>query len=166
MDPVKRNLILIGSAVGAVMLIIVIIVLSVSKAPQTHDKSGYTDPGSGEVIKSDKAPNGEDGAANTTIYPGFSKLIDRGLSPSQVQSIQSMITAYADEKKKHFKEVSLQVDSIRHILPQGTSRTHTLTFNLTVDRSDVYYMTAEYDNTETIHPKLFTADKKTLLYQK
>ena len=161
----NRNLIIFGSIAGAILIIGAVLVSSSQpKGSTVPDERGYKDPGSGEILKNDKAPQGPDAEA-TMIFPGFSKLIDRGLSPAQVQSIEGAIKNYAVEKNKKFKEVSLQVDSVRRILPQGTSRTHGVNFDIVIDRSDKYHIMTAYENTDTIRTKLYTADKKTLLFE-
>jgi hypothetical protein len=165
----KRNLIIIGSIFGAVVIAMVVLGFIIQSNPNatTPDEQSYVDPGSGEVIKSDKAPQGtEESRKNAIIYPGFSKLIDRGLSPEQLQSVQQTIAEYSVENKKGFKEVSLTVDSIRHLLPQGESTTHTITYDITVNRKDKYFMTVAYSDTATCITKLYASDKTTLLIER
>ncbi|HEV7951855.1 MAG TPA: hypothetical protein VGO98_00565 [Candidatus Saccharimonadales bacterium] len=165
----KRSLIIIGSIFGLFIVTLAIIGFVTQSKPDSTapDEQGYVDPGSGEVIKSDKSPQGtEESQKNAIIFPGFSKLIDRGLSPEQVQSVQATFISYSLEKNKQFKEVSLQVDSIRHILPKGSSRTHILTFDITTNRTDKYYTTVEYENTETAKTKLYASDNTTLLFER
>lgn len=165
----KRNLIIIGSIFGVVVIAMVILglIMQSNSDEAAPDEQGYVDPGSGEVIKADKAPQGtEESRKNAIIYPGFSKLIDRGLSPEQLQSVQQTIAAYSVENKKDFKEVSLTVDSIRHLLPQGESTTHTLTYDITVNRKDKYFMTVAYSDMVTCVTKLYASDKTTLLIER
>lgn len=166
----KRTIIIIGSVFGLIVITLAIIgfaTQSTQKDAAAPDEKGYVDPGSGEVIKSDKSPQGtEEATKNAVIFPGFSKLINRGLSPEQIQAIQSTLISYSIEKEKRFKEISLQVDSVRHILPQGASRTHTLTFDIVTNRTDKYYVTAEYDNSSTAKTKLYASDKTTLLFER
>lgn len=164
----KRKVIIIGLIVG--MLIIVLSVVGFIQQTNNSSKKNntYTDTGSGEQIKEGNTSNQgtELSLKNAIIYPGFSKLIDRGLSPIQIQSIQSTISEYSLQQKDKFKEVSLTTDSVRHILPQGNSTTHTLTFNIKVNRSSDYYITVTYSDTEKCITKLYKADKTTLLIER
>lgn len=165
----KRSLIIISSLFGITILALSIIgfVTQNNLDSASSDKKGYVDPGSGEVIKSDKSPQGtDDSRKNAVIFPGFSQLLSRGLSADQVQAVQATLITYSLEHKKQFKEVSLQVSSIRHILPQGESRTHTLTFDIIANRTDKYHMTVEYEDTVTAKIKLYTSDKATLLFER
>lgn len=163
----KRNIIIIGSIIGIIIIGLAIVGLTMQKNPEGQNETSYVDPGSGEtIIDSDKSPQGTDlSLKNAIIYPGFSKLIDRGLSPAQVQSIQSVISEYSLKQSEPFKEVSLTVDSVRHILPQGESTTHMMTFELTVDRKTPYFVEAEYENMSSINTKLYSSDRKTLLIE-
>jgi hypothetical protein len=165
----KRHLIIIGSIFGLLVIILSIVGFVMQSKPgsDTPDEASYVDPGSGEVIRSDKTPQAtEDALKNAVIFPGFSQLISRGLSAEQIQSVQSALITYSLEKKKQFKEVSLQTDSVRHILPQGQSTTHMLTFDITANRVDSYYITVEYNDTITAKTKLYAADKTTLLFER
>lgn len=165
----KRSLIIIGIIFGLVVVTLAIVgfIMQSKSGMNTSGEQDYIDQGSGEVIKSDKAPQGtEESTRNAIIFPGFSKLISRGLSPEQVQAVQSALITYSLEKDKHFKEVSLQVDSVRHILPQGASRMHMLTFDIVTNRTDKYYVTVEYEDTSTAKTKLYSSDQKTLLFER
>lgn len=165
----KRSLIIIGVIFGVVVITLAVVGFIMQSKPDAAvpDEQGYIDPGSGEVIKTDKSPQGtEDSRKNAVIFPGFSQLISRGLSPEQVQTVQTTLITYSLENKKQFKEVSLQVDSVRHILPQGASTTHMLTFDIVTNRSDKYYVTVEYENTDTAKVKLYAGDKTTLLFER
>ena len=163
----KRNLIVIGSII--VVIVISSFVFAATRKPVVTpalDEKGYVDPGSGETIKSDKAPNvPAEALKDGIIFPGFSKFIERGLSTTQVQQIQSMLREYSSDNNNQFKEVSLQVDSMRHILPKGGNKSHMLTFNIVVNRTDIYYVTAEYENTNSVKSTLYKPDKTTQLFQ-
>lgn len=163
----KRNLIIIGTIV--VILLVSSFIFAASRKPDAApvpDEKGYVDPGSGETIKNDKDSNvPEEAKKDYILFAGFSKLIERGLSAGQVQQIQTMLKKYSADNDKKFTEVSLQVDSMRRILPQGTSRTHTLTFNIVANRQDIYFVKAEYSNTSTVKTTLYKADKTTQLFQ-
>lgn len=152
--------VIVGAVVGFV---------SQSSNSQSSKDSGdtYSDPGSGERIGQDNAPQGTDASLeNAIIYPGFSKLLDRGLTPTQIQSIQATIAEYSQQQEEAFKEVSLTTDSMRHLLPKDGSSTHTVTFDVVVDRTDNYYVTVEYADIENCVTKIYTGDKKTLLIER
>ena len=165
----KRSLIIIGSVFALLVTTLAVIGFMQKNTPTTvtPDETGYVDPGSGEVIKSDKSPQGtEEARKNAMIFPGFSKLLKYGLSAEQVQSVQTMIIAYSLEKNKQFKEVSLQVDSIRQILPKGATKTHMMTFDIVTNRVDTYHVAVEYDYTSPAKTKLYASDKTTLLFER
>lgn len=165
----SKNKIIILIVVGVVIIIGGIVGIALqSKDTAESDTSVYVDQGSGEeIIDSKNAPQGTDASLkNAIIYPGFSKLIDRGLSPVQIQSIQTTIADYSVQQDNKFKEVSLTIASMRHILPQGSSKTHTITFDIVANRKDAYYITVDYDNTDSCITKLYAADKTTLLFER
>jgi hypothetical protein len=169
MDFSKRHIIIIGTVFGIIILGLAVagFLMQSKQDATTPDEQGYVDPGSGEVIKSDKSPQAsEDALKNAMIFPGFSNLLARGLSPEQIQAVQTTFIAYSLEHKKQFKEVSLQTDSIRHLLPQGESRMHMMTFDIEANRTEKYYTTVEYDNTTTAKTKLYASDKTTLLFER
>lgn len=163
----KRSSIIIATLLGLAVIVMAIIGFT-SQRPTDTSNGTYVDPGSGEtIIDGDTSSQGPTASLkNTIIYPGFSRLVDRGLSPDQVQSVQLALAEYSFENKKDFKEVSLTVDSMRHLLPQGTSTQHTLTFDITVNRKDAYFMTVAYSDTATCLTKLYKADKTTLLIER
>lgn len=159
----QRTLIVIGAIFGVCIIILAIVGFMRAAEKDTV----YTDPSSGERIIDDKTQQGTDKSLkNSIIYPGFSTLIDRGLAPIQVQEIQSTIAEYSSKQKNRFKEVSLVVDSYRHVIPQDGSQTQTLTFNIKVDRTTEYYVTVKYENATSIVTQLYSADKKTLLIER
>jgi len=160
----KRNAIII---VGGffVVAIIILSVVGILKNNNPSNTTGYKDPGSGETVISGNAPQGSaDSLENAIIFPGFSDLINRGLSPTQIQTIQSTFAGYSLKQSTKFKEVSLTIDSIRHILPQGESTTQTLNFDVTVDRKTAYFVSVEYQDTTSCSVKIYAADKTTLLF--
>lgn len=159
----KRNIIIAATA-GIVLIALGIIGLTMQNN-SSDEKTTYVDPGSGEtIVDGDKSTQGTElTLENSIIYPGFSKLIDRGLSPEHIQSVQSVITNYSLQQEDKFKEVSLTVDSVRHILPQGESTTHTISFDVVVDRETGYFVTVDYDDMTSSTTKLYKSDRKTLL---
>lgn len=164
----KRSTIITVIVVGLVVIGLGIFGIIKQTGSQTDaEPTIYLDPGSGEkIIDNDKSPQGSDlSLENAIIYPGFSSLLDRGLSPVQIQSIQSVIAKYSLSQPDKFKEVSLTLASMRHLLPKGDSNTHTLTFDIKVNRSDDYHITADYNDTTSILTKLYKSDKTTLLIE-
>jgi hypothetical protein len=161
----RRTLIIITAVVG-VLLISLAIAGFVTQKDATPSQDRYNDPSSGETVVKDPNSAQGDQSADAIVYPGFSKLIDRGLTPIQVQSVQVTLAEYSFENKKDFTEVSLVTDSVRHILPAETSTTHSLTFDIKVNRETTYYVTVEYQNTTDVVTRLYSADKKTLLIER
>ena len=161
----RRTVIIIGAIIGLVIIVLAIVGFMIQK-DTTPKQDTYKDPGSGETVVND--PNSAQGDQDnkSILYPGFSKLIDRGLTPIQLQSVQVTIAEYSVDNQKNFKEVSLDVDSVRHILPPETSQTHTLTFTVKADRTTEYYMTVEYQNSTDVVTRLYMSDKKTLLIER
>ena len=162
----NRRTILIISAVVVLIIIGLAITGFLIQKDTTPQQDKYNDPSSGETIINDPNSAQGDESNNSILYPGFSKLIDRGLTPIQLQSVQLTIAEYSFDKKKDFKEVSLVTDSLRHILPPETSQTHTLTFTVKVDRTTDYYMEVAYENATDVVTRLYASDKKTLLIER
>lgn len=164
----KRKTIIFGSLVGIIVIVMAIIGIVQQSDGASQSRKTYTDSASGEQIKEGTtSKQGTDvSLKNTIIYPGFSQLINRGLSPEQIQSIQSTILEYSLTQDKDFKEVSLDTDSVRHILPQGSSQKHTITFDIKVNRADDYSVSVDYSDTVSCTTKLLSADKKTLLIER
>ena len=165
----KRSIIVIGS-VFALFIIVLGILGFVTQNTKTDapDEKGYVDPGSGEVIKSDKSPQGTDDAnKNAVIFPGFSKLLDRGLSTEQIQSVQSTIISYSIQKNEKFKEVSLDVSSMGRLLPAKNNGFHSVYFNITVNRETKYFIDTQYENSASpIKTKIYKDDATTLLFER
>ena len=163
----NKRLIIITSIVTVVLIGLSVLGFVLKKPAADGTPTTYYDKGSKEtVIENNASQQGSDTAVkNVTLWLGFSTLLDRGLSPEQIQSIETTIKQYALQKNTQFKEVSLTVDSYRHILPQGNDTTQTLTFDITVNRTDAYSVVVTYNNLTTCVTKLYTSDKKTLLIQ-
>jgi hypothetical protein len=163
-----KVIILIVIGIGIIVAAIIGFTLQSTNSQTSDDDSTYTDPGSGEKIgEQDKAPQGTEASLeNVIIYPGFSKLIDRGLSPVQIQSIQSTIAEFSQQQKEPFKEVSLTTDSMRHLQPKGDSSTHTITFDVVTNRTGNYHITVDFSDTETCVTKIYASDKTTLLIER
>jgi hypothetical protein len=166
----KRNLIIVGIVAGFLIMIAVVIGF-LFKNNASNTETGvdvYKDPASGETIITDnKSPQiSPEALKNTIIYPGFSKLLDRGLSTTEIQSIQATIAEYSLDNEKQFKEVSLVVDSMRYSQPSDSVEKSSLTFSLKVNRKDDYYMTVTPTDSQVSIARLYAADKKTLLIER
>ena len=163
----RRTLIIVASTLT--IGIITLAVLGFMRAGQkgSSSENGYTDPGSGEVIRNDKSQQGTDlSIEKTTVWLGFSTLLQRGLTPSQVTSVQNVITSYGSQQSERFKEVSIDTKSYRHIIPQDPNDTSsTITFDLTANRTTKYYMEVKIIDPKTVQTKLFKDDKKTVLVE-
>jgi hypothetical protein len=164
----KTKIIIAAISISFVIISLAIVGFINQSQHESTDKETYTDSASGEEISNqNNAPQGSEASLeNAIIYPGFSQLLDRGLTPVQIQSIQSTLSEYSLQQTEKFKEVSLVVASVRHILPQGESQTHTITFDIKVNRTDNYYVTVDYSDTDTCVTKLYAADKTTLLIER
>lgn len=164
----KRNLIIVGVTIGIVTIAAIAIGFAVQTNKSETATEVYVDPGSGETIITDnKSPQGSEASLkNAIIYPGFSKLLDRGLSTEEIQSIQTTIAEYSLEQEERFKEVSLVVASMRYVKSSENPEISSLTFELKVNRKNDYYMTVTPIDDETSTTKLFAADKTTLLIER
>lgn len=164
----RRTLIILISVLGVGMITLAI--LGFMRAGQKNGtaEQGYTDPGSGEVIRGDdKSQQGTDlTIEKTTVWLGFSTLLQRGLTASQITDVQTVITKYGDQQAERFKEVSIDTKSYRHIIPEDINDTSsTITFDLTANRTQKYYVEVKILDTKTVHTKLFKDDKTTLLVE-
>lgn len=161
----KRKIIIIASIVGVGVIILSVVGFITSSNNTSQTESTYIDPSSGEKIAEDnKAPQGSDASLkHITIYPGFSKLIDRGLSPVQIQSIQSTITEYSLQKNETFTEVSLVVDAMEYVKSTEPNQTYALAFPIKVNRKNNYFITVDTTGDTLATTKIYASDKTTLL---
>lgn len=162
----KIILIITLATIGIALIVASIVGFTRSNTTTQPSSDTYVDPGSGEtIVNNGKSRQGSEASLkNSIVYLGFSKLIDRGLSPVQIQSIQSAFKSYSLKQTDKFKEVSLTVDSIRHLLPQGESTTHTITFTATANRKISYFVTVEYSDTTSCITTIRSDDKSTILF--
>lgn len=163
----RQRTIIIASIIGILIIALAVAGIMV-KRPAANTSSTYYDKNSGDtVIENNQSQQGSDASlANSTIWLGFSTLLDRGLSPDQIQSIQTTIKKYALQQNSRFKEVSLTVASYRHTLPKSIDDpTHVLAFDITVNRTDAYHVSVSYTDTQSCVTSLYTSDQKTLLIQ-
>lgn len=163
-----RIKIIIAASVGFAILVLAIVGFTLQSQHGSQNEEVYADPSSGEkIIKSDNAPQGSEASLkNLIIYPGFSNLLERGLSPEEIQSIQATIAEYSLNQETRFEEVSLVVDSMRYIKSSENTEMSSLTFDLKVNRKDDYHMTVTPIDDETSVTKLYAADKTTLLIER
>lgn len=164
----NRKIIIITAGVLLVGIIILVIVsVSMKQDVQKRDMgTQYVDPGSGEVIieNPNRSPQSTflDGKT-PTVFLGFSKLLDNGLSSSQTQSIQSAFSSYAEKENTHFDEVSMTVSTLRYASEDG-GVAKKMTFDTKINRTDDYFVTVEFSDLVTCVTKIYKSDKTTLLF--
>lgn len=129
--------------------------------------SSYTDPGTGKQII-DNAPYTQSSINNPDpsrpVFIGFSTLTDRGLSQSQLDQVQNAIYSYSSQKSLGFKEISLTVSSIETTPPGSTEPGYYMRFMITVNRKDRYFINVDYTDFTSCTTRVYTSDKKTLLF--
>lgn len=151
---------------SAIAITLTIIQQNSKQSSDQNTSKTYTDPGSGEtIIESNNGPTTASGEAPTTpIFLGFSQLIDKGLSVNQVELIKSSLSTYSSKQNAQFKEVSLNVSTIKRIQPADDNAPDALEFSIKTDRTNDYFVHVEYSNISSITTKLFASDKTTLLF--
>lgn len=130
------------------------------------DKStvgAYVDPGSGETIYNppNKAPENYKG--NTPAYLGFSKLLDIGLTDTQLGALKSYFSDYSTQQKKPFSEISLDVSSLTQTIDPDTGSV-TVTFTVTFNRTIMSKAVLTYDNITNVTLNLYNQTDNSLQY--
>jgi hypothetical protein len=161
----KQRLIIISGIL--ILLIIGVIAIFIVKTNQTPKTAIYTDPLTGEKVvdnsQQTQAPS-DSRFPNKPTYLGFSKLMTYGLSNSQLDSVQMSLYNYSQDQPTKFREISLDLSSIRQPDSSPSSPAMAFEFNIKVNRTDDYFVRVEYTNTTSCVTKLYKSDKTTLLY--
>lgn len=134
---------------------------------QNQEKTTYVDPGTGKemvgnVPLTQTSVDNPDPSRPTFI--GFSELNDRGISASQRIQIENALYAYSSQNSLGFKEISVTVNSIETTPPGSTEPGYYINFDITVNRSERYYVNATYSDFTSCVTHIFKPDKTTLLF--
>jgi len=112
----------------------------------------YNDPGSGEkvITKPNKTPENVMGHDIVTL--GFTKLIDRGVSKSQVDKLKLYFLDYSNTLETPINEISISTDSIGKLVDEGLVN---IDFEITIDRKDKLTAEVQYLGFDDPSLKLF-----------
>ena len=171
LDSRRRKLVII---VGAILFVIILALLIIFTAKDSKkqdipdiDKGGrYTDPYSGETISDppDKAPEKYNANPDTPVFLGYTKLLDLGISSTQVNDYQYAIFQKYKTENKKVSEVSIDVKTIN--LQQhdrySSSNVDTALFDIVVDRKDRFKVKMDYYDLTKIHLYMFDTTGKQL----
>jgi len=133
----KKKLLIILSVFFLFIITISVIYFTINKTKETNTLDNnsntdiYIDPGSGETIYSSSNKSSE--KSNETIFLGFSKLLNIGLTSTQVEKIKNYFTMYATLNNLNIKEVSIAIDSIKQTINKESGE-KTLSFVTTINR--------------------------------
>lgn len=166
----KQKVIFIVGITAVVMIIAGAILYFVVPKPLSKQPVGgtiYHDPASGESTAENsqlRQSNQDSNLPGQPTYLGFSKLIDYGLSNTQLVQVKSAIYNYSQKQSKKITEVSLVVASVRQPDTAPGSGVSSYEFDIKANRSDSYFVRIEFTDTSSCTVTIYTADKKTLLF--
>lgn len=146
LDVRTRRLLLIGALLTTGIFLAVVLVLS-DKPQQSGEGTGqYYDTGSGETVSSPigKTPENYGEEQDKPLYLGFSKLPNYGVTQNQVEALKLGLAFYSGRRSEKITEVSLQVATISAGAYNEDSGERILTFDLQVNRKDMYQATMVY----------------------
>lgn len=141
--------------------------LFANKNEQNQDTASYVDPGTGKELVGDiplTQSSEENPDPSRPTFIGFTILNDRGLSVSQRTQVENALYAYSSKNSLGFKEVSLTVDSIKTTPPGSTEPGYYMNFNITVNRSEQYYIDVTYNDFTSCMTRIYKSDKTTFLF--
>lgn len=165
---INRRTIIILSILFAVVIGLGIFgLIFANKNQQNQDQTTYVDPGTGKELVGNKPltqSSEENPDPSRPTFIGFSTLNDRGLSVSQRTQVENALYAYSSKNSLDFKEVSLAVESIETTPPGSTEPGYYMNFNITVNRSEQYYINVTYNDFTSCMTRIYKSDKTTFLF--
>lgn len=147
-SPSKPKYLYIGLAVmGFILLFAFFAFRNNNQTPNTPGTE-YYDEGSGETVSDPEGKSPEKfGTAQTGIvYLGFSRLSDHGITANQQDALKTAFTLYSRERPEKITEVSIFVNTIKRTPydRESPDPTRSLTFDVKINRKDVYNATLQY----------------------
>ena len=108
-----------------------------SKKPSISGESSYKDPLSGETVTNvkGKTPENYDGAKNEVTYLGVSKLIDAGMTQTQLENLKIIVGQFSKDKNLSITELSVDVANITSF---NENDQNGLDFPVKINRSTTY----------------------------
>jgi len=142
-----------------IVISLVYILLNNKDSRTTIDSSEtiiYVDPGSGEtiIVTPDKIP--ETSTGKDILALGFNRLIDRGMTKSQVDKLKSYFLDYSNMLKNPIGEVSISVDTIGKLVDNGVVD---ITFDITIDRDQLLAAKVKYTGFDDPRMSLYKSNK-------
>lgn len=167
MENRKKLIIVVIVAIIIIFIGIVALFVNKSSQPAIEKRNATTtvDPVSGETITTANGVpvSSPDSTPGRPTYLGFSELVTRGLSISQVNIIQEALTSYSLNNKSLFTIVSLDKKTVQRVA--STPETPgVLTFTIVAKNDASYFVSVDDSKLDAVTVKLFSADQSTLLF--
>lgn len=162
----RRRLLFLIATAFLILLIIVIFLVSRSSKPDVNN-GVYHDPLSHETVTDTpgKSPESTGSTVDYPVFLGFDKLIDYGLTNTQLQELNQAFYNYSHKLPKPVEEVSIDVD---HITSQHDPKVHkspfVLLFKVRFDRKNDYNAKVSYTDIESLRLQLSTVDTNKTIY--
>lgn len=121
----------------------------------------YTDPGSGEKVITNPNKTPEDVMGHDIVTLGFTKLLDRGVTKSQVDKLKSYFLDYSNTLESPIDEVSISTETIGKLVDDGLVN---IDFEIKIDREKT--LTAEVEYLGLGDPSLKLFDKGKQVFSK
>lgn len=112
-SPSKRRLVLVASIIFLIIIGLVYLLARPQKQSTTQQVNEYVDPFSHETISSPpgKSPDTY-GESDKTLFLGFDKLLDLGLTSGQLDNVENALLNYSKSTNQSFSRISVDVDNI------------------------------------------------------
>jgi hypothetical protein len=136
-----------------------------AKRATTGDKGTYVDPLSHEAVSNPpgKSPDIFGQNPNSPVYLGFDKLLNHGLTFTQLTNLKTAFLNYSLKQPNHISEISIDVDHItsQYNPSSGDSNFYVL-FNGVFDRKTVYKAKVQYSGLTDVHLYLMDPANKVI----
>lgn len=144
---------------GVVILIFIVMTIILIKRPRPNpsptQETVYHDPYSGETVTDIKGKTPDTYGTNPDkpIYLGISKLLDYGVTATQLEDFKQAVYNYSLNRNPRITEISIHVATLKRKVPDPNSDSviDTLFFDVTINRKDTYQAQFDYSLLNTGH---------------
>ena len=142
----KKMILLIAGSAALLITAGIVYLLIIAFTPDGSDSNSYTDPGSGETIyDSNLTESVNDTVTDDGIsFLGFSKLLDSGVEPEQIDTIKKQFGVFSMEQGVEVTEVSITTQSINQESDPDNSQ-EIISFEATINRQTKLQAKATYN---------------------